>query len=141
MPSHARTRAASGFAAAALAAFVALGTGAAVAAPPPAGSPAAMPPLPANDETVRTLPDGSTVITITPSAKNEPKEQRTVVEDGRARIEELRVRGQLQRVTVNPKGRAPSYEIVVGDGGRDLSDGPSPSRGAVGKRVWNVLSF
>jgi hypothetical protein len=118
--------------AAALAA--ALAFGAAQAAP-------AMPPLPADDETVRTLPDGSTVITITPSAKNEPKEQRTVVEDGRARIDELRVRGQLQRVTVSPKGRAPSYEILVGDGGRDLSDGPSPSRGAVGKRVWNVLQF
>ena len=121
--------------ASALAVLAALAFGAAHAAGP------AMPPLPANDETVRTLPDGTTVITITPSARNEPKEQRTVVEDGRARIEELRVRGQLQRVTVSPKGRAPAYEIVVGDGGRDLSDGPSPSRGAVGKRVWNVLQF
>lgn len=99
------------------------------------------PPLPADDETVRTLPDGSTVITITPAQKNEPRAQRTVVEDSRARIEELRVRGQLQKVTVTPKARAPAYEILVGDGGRDLIDGPSPARGAVGKRVWNVLQF
>jgi hypothetical protein len=99
------------------------------------------PPLPADDETIRTLPDGSTVITITPSQRNEPRAQRTVVEDGRARIEELRVRGQLQRVTVSPKGRAPAYEILVGDGGRDVIDGPSPARGALGKRVWNVLQF
>jgi hypothetical protein len=99
------------------------------------------PPLPADDETVRTMPDGSTVITITPAQRNEPRAQRTVVEDSRARIEEIRVRGQLQKVTVSPKGRAPQYEILVGDGGRDLIDGPSPARGAVGKRVWNVLSF
>jgi hypothetical protein len=102
---------------------------------------AAPAPMPADDETVRTLPDGSTVITITPSQRNEPRAQRTVVEDGRARIEELRVRGQLQRVTVSPKGRAPAYEILVGDGGRDVIDGPSPARGALGKRVWNVLQF
>lgn len=107
----------------------------------PFATAAPTPPLPADDETVRTMPDGTTVITISPPARNEPRQQRTVVEDGRARIEELRVRGQLQRVTVTPKGRAPQYEIVVGDGGRDLSDGPSPARGAVGKRVWNVLSF
>lgn len=104
-------------------------------------SAAPTPPVPADDETVRSMPDGSTVITITPSQRSEPRAQRTVVEDSRARIEELRVRGQLQKVTVSPKGRAPSYEILVGDGGRDLIDGPSPARGAHGKRVWNVLSF
>ncbi len=71
----------------------------------------------------------------------EPAVQRTVIEDGRARIEELRVRGQLQKVTVDPKGRLPSYEIVVGDGSRDLSEGAGSSRGAIGKRVWNVLKF
>lgn len=74
-------------------------------------------------------------------ASNEPNVQRTVIDDGRARIEELRVRGQLQKVTVDPKGRAPSYEIIVGDGSRDLSEGANTSRGAAGKRVWNVLRF
>ena len=71
----------------------------------------------------------------------EPAVQRTVIDDGRARIEEVRVRGQLQKVTVDPKGRLPGYEILVGDGSRDLSFGANTSRGAAGKRVWNVLAF
>lgn len=75
------------------------------------------------------------------SRGGEPKVARTVIEDGRARIEELRVRGQLQKVTVDPKGGAPSYEIITGDGSRDLGEGANTSRGATGKRVWNVFKF
>jgi len=71
----------------------------------------------------------------------EPVVQRTVIDDGRAVIEELRVRGQLVKVTVHPKDGSPSYEIIVGDGSRDLSEGRNNSRGASGKRVWNVLTF
>jgi hypothetical protein len=71
----------------------------------------------------------------------EPKVQRTVVEDEGARIEELRVRGQVQRVVVKPKNAA-EYEIVAPPGGRD----PSQNRanqppGAGGQRVWNLLKF
>jgi hypothetical protein len=33
------------------------------------------------------------------------------------------------------------YEIITGDGSRDLSDGANTSRGAAGKRVWRVLDF
>ena len=74
-------------------------------------------------------------------ASNEPAVRRTVIDDSSARIEELRVRGQLQKVTVDPKGGAPGYEILVGDGSRDLSSGANTSRGATGKRVWNVFRF
>ncbi|HWK85707.1 MAG TPA: hypothetical protein VNS61_18430 [Caldimonas sp.] len=74
-------------------------------------------------------------------AANEPIVKRTVIDDSRARIEELRVRGQLQKVTVAPKGNVPSYEVLTGDGSRDLTEGSIPSRGSPGKRVWNVLSF
>jgi hypothetical protein len=74
-------------------------------------------------------------------AANEPVVKRTVIDDSRARIEELRVRGQLQKVTVAPKGNVPSYEVLTGDGSRDLTEGSIPSRGSPGKRVWNVLSF
>ena len=72
----------------------------------------------------------------------EPKVQRTVIEDDGARIDELRVRGFTQRIVVSPKrgGTAP-YEIITGDGSRDLGDGANTSRGAAGKRVWNVLKF
>ena len=72
---------------------------------------------------------------------SEPAIQRTVVEDRTARIEELRVRGQLQKVTVDPKGRVPGYEILLGDGAHAVGDDPGTSRGSAGKRVWNVLRF
>jgi hypothetical protein len=72
----------------------------------------------------------------------EPQVQHTVIEDEGSRIEETRVRGQTQRVTVTPKvGIRQGYEIVPADGARDMSDGPGSSRGAAGKRVWHVLSF
>lgn len=72
----------------------------------------------------------------------EPDVTRTVIEDNGTRIEELRVRGQLQRITVTPKGgNARSYQIITGDGARETSDNVSGTRGATGKRVWNVLSF
>jgi hypothetical protein len=79
------------------------------------------------------------------SSSRDPKEPvvvRTVIDDGRAIIEELRVRGQLVKATVHPKDGSPSYEIIVGDGSRELStEGRNNSRGATGKRVWNVLTF
>ena len=76
-----------------------------------------------------------------PRQAGEPAVRHTVIQDESARIDELRVRGQLTRITVDPKGRLPAYEILTVDGARDLSDGPSPSRGAAGKRVWNVFRF
>ena len=75
------------------------------------------------------------------AAAGEPNVRRTVIQDQTARIDELRVRGQVTHITVDPKGRAPAYEIITVDGSRDLSDGPSASRGAAGKRVWNVFRF
>jgi hypothetical protein len=80
--------------------------------------------------------------TSTGTGTPEPKVQQTVVEDDGARIEELKVRGHTQRIVVSPKrgGTAP-YEIITGDGSRDLGDGANTSRGAAGKRVWNVLKF
>ena len=73
---------------------------------------------------------------------SEPKVERLVHEDDGSRIEELRVRGAAQRIVVNPKvGPKKGYEIITGDGSRDLGEGANTSRGAVGKRVWHVLSF
>lgn len=70
----------------------------------------------------------------------EPKVERIVVEDDNARIEELRVRGQTQRVVVTPKHSSlRAYEIVPASSARDPSQGGS--RGAAGQRVWNVLNF
>jgi len=106
--------------------------GAALAADPPALAPSA-------------APAGASSPTSVETPTRDPKEPvvvRTVIDDGRAVIEELRVRGQLVKATVHPKDGSPSYEIIVGDGSRELStEGRNNSRGATGKRVWNVLTF
>ncbi|MCW5662601.1 MAG: hypothetical protein KIT35_02100 [Piscinibacter sp.] len=73
---------------------------------------------------------------------SEPRVERLVHEDEGSRIEELRVRGAVQRIVVTPKvGPKKGYEIITGDGSRDLGEGANTSRGAAGKRVWHVLSF
>jgi hypothetical protein len=74
-------------------------------------------------------------------AANEPIVKRTVIDDKHAHIEELRVRGQLQKVTVAPKDGAPGYEVITDAGSRDLSTGATNSRGAAGQRVWNLFHF
>ena len=74
--------------------------------------------------------------------RGEPEVKRSVTEDEGSRIDELRVRGQTERVTVTPKvGFRKPYEIVTGNAGRQTFDGPGGARGAVGTRVWNVLDF
>ncbi len=68
----------------------------------------------------------------------EPSVQQLVAEDDKVRIEELRVRGQTQRITVNPKGEAARpYEIHTAPAGSD----PSKGREGVGQSVWPVLTF
>ena len=75
-------------------------------------------------------------------SSGEPDVKRTVIEDEGARIEELRVRGEAQRIVVTPKfGLHKSYEIMTGDGARDAFDGTGGARSSAGKRVWNVLQF
>jgi len=76
-----------------------------------------------------------------PAAKDgEPRVQHTVIEDDATRIEELKVRGQTQRMTVTPKGLK-SYEILPATQGRDMSDSAGSQRGAAGKRVWQIITF
>ena len=86
-------------------------------------------------------PSTTTIEEIELGRAGEPNVKRTVIDDGRARIEELRVRGQLQKVTVAPKGGVPGYEILLGDGAHPIGDDPGTSRGSAGKRVWNVFRF
>jgi hypothetical protein len=74
----------------------------------------------------------------TPNVRSEPEIKRSVVEDDKVRIEELRVRGQVQRITVSPKasGVRP-YEIVPPDPSRDASQ----NKGLSGQRLWQFFSF
>jgi hypothetical protein len=109
-------------------------------APAPAPTPASVPaPLPAPPPLTSALP----LEEIDPPASRvaEPVIKRTVIEDRSVRIEELRVRGQLQKVTVSPKGGVPGYEVLTGDGVQSISADPGTSVGSIGKRVWHVLRF
>ena len=64
--------------------------------------------------------------------------QRLVLEDDQVRIDELRLRGQTQRVTVQPKGGSGRpYEILQPSPGADAQQ----HRDAAGQRVWPVLTF
>ena len=64
--------------------------------------------------------------------------QRLVSEDAQVRIDELRLRGQTQRLTVQPKGDGSrAYEILQPAPGADAAQ----HRDATGQRVWPVLSF
>jgi hypothetical protein len=70
------------------------------------------------------------------------KIERIRIEDGGARIDELRVGGQTQSITVQPKANVPEYEFQPSDLARsrpaDNRDGlSSPSS----QRVWNIFRF
>ncbi|MCH7343961.1 hypothetical protein LZ017_11280 [Pelomonas sp. CA6] len=72
----------------------------------------------------------------------EPKVQHLIQEDDQVRVEELRVRGQTQQVTVTPKNsRLPAYEIQAGEGGRDVPLRSGEGRGTAGQRVWRLFNF
>jgi hypothetical protein len=70
------------------------------------------------------------------------KIERIRIEDSGARIDELRVGGQTQSITVQPKADVPEYEFQPSDLARsrpaDNRDGlSSPSS----QRVWNLFKF
>ena len=69
------------------------------------------------------------------------KIERLRAEDDGAVIEELRVGGQTQQVTVQPKANVPPYEMQPSDMARTR---PADSReGLAGRsqRVWNIFGF
>jgi hypothetical protein len=70
---------------------------------------------------------------------SEPAVQRTVIEDDNARIEELRVRGQVRRIAVRAKvgGGTSQYEVLTNEASKD----PSQDTGAVSRSVWRLFGF
>ena len=97
---------------------------------------------PAEPAAPKAAPGADQVAALEPRDRAEPNIKRTVIEDQGSKIEELRVRGQAQRIVVTPKvGTTKSYEIITDSSSREMYDGSAASRGAVGKRVWNVLTF
>jgi len=73
-----------------------------------------------------------------PQRGGEPKVVRTINEDEAVRIEELRVRGQTQRIVVRSKlPGAPAYQIGTSTDGRDVAQ----DRRSEGRSLWQVLAF
>ena len=65
-------------------------------------------------------------------AAPEPKVEQRVTEDEQVRIDELRVRGQTRRLTVQPKIKGlGAYDIAVPEPGRDPAQDPR-----AGQRIW-----
>jgi hypothetical protein len=73
----------------------------------------------------------------------EPRVQKTVIDEGGTRIEELNERGAVRRIKVQPRSSSglPGYEVLPGDAASSTAEGPANARGAAGKRVWSLLSF
>lgn len=81
---------------------------------------------------------------VAPSPKTRPDKaiEHIRTEDSGTRIDELRVGGETQNITVQPKTgkNTPAYEVKPPDGAK--GGAPSPSSGDTnGSRVWNVLKF
>ena len=62
-------------------------------------------------------------------------------EDKGNRIEEVRVGGQTQSVTVQPKNGAPAYELQPTDQARSRAGQGRDGFAERKQRVWNVLGF
>ena len=107
--------------------FVLVSAGAAAQAPSP-GSP-----LP---------PAGLEAADASAGGRRNQRIERIQHEDAGSRIDELRVGGQTQSITVQPKAEVPEYGIDPPAMGRsrpgDHRDGLS---NATGQRFWNLLRF
>ena len=73
------------------------------------------------------LPSTQQPLLATTTAPNpvEKRIERIQIEDGGARIDELRVGGETQTITVQPKGGMPAYDVQP----------------ATGARSWKILGF
>ncbi|GAB2533465.1 hypothetical protein [Simplicispira piscis] len=76
------------------------------------------------------------------TTRQDQRTERIRVEDGGSRVDELRVGGQTQTITVQPKtGDMPAYEVLPSDGVRNLPGSRNGSESTTGPRVWNVIKF
>ncbi|MDD2918359.1 hypothetical protein [Rhodoferax sp.] len=69
-------------------------------------------------------PASATVQPDTPS-KAQPRVEHIQVEDSGARIDEVRVGGETQSISVQPKNNMPAYQVAP----------------KTGERTWKVLGF
>ena len=76
----------------------------------------------------------------TSSARTDKKIERIRTEDSGSRIDELRVGGETQQITVQPKTGGAAYEVKPAEGARGSAPAAASSD-TNGSRVWNVLKF
>jgi len=76
------------------------------------------------------------------AGRQNQKIERIHIEDSRNKIDELRVGGQTQNITVQPKSDAPAYQVMPNDE-RSRGQGQSDSSASdSGSRVWwNIFKF
>jgi hypothetical protein len=90
---------------------------------------AAMAQTPATDAAVRAKP-----------ARPDKKIEHIRTEDAGSRIDELRVGGETQQITVQPKTGGAAYEVKPAEGARGAAPAATSTE-TNGSRVWNVLKF
>ena len=73
-------------------------------------------------------------------ARPDKKIERIRTEDAGTRIDELRVGGETQQITVQPKTGGAAYEVKPPEGARGTAPAAT-SNDTNGSRVWNVLKF
>lgn len=68
--------------------------------------------------------------------------ERLRTEDSGSRIDETRVRGETQSITVTPKGGMPVYRVLPSSANRPPASGARSEAGARGvTRVWTLFDF
>ncbi|MDO4705232.1 MAG: DUF2782 domain-containing protein [Comamonadaceae bacterium] len=76
-----------------------------------------------------------------PKAQTAGNNVRLYQQDAGSRVEELRVRGQTQAITVTPAGAMPAYEVSPG-GSRAYQNQPQRAAdGTNGPRRWKIGEF
>jgi hypothetical protein len=87
--------------------------------------------------------DGQAGATGTEPGRLNQRVERIRIEDGGSRVDEVRVGGQTQSITVQPKAGStmPEYEVQPSDGARAQPGGRNGSETITGPRVWNVMKF
>jgi hypothetical protein len=75
-----------------------------------------------------------------PAGRPDRAIERIRTEDAGSRIDELRVGGETQSITVQPAANVPAYEVRPMDASR-AGSGSAADTGSTGSRFWNILKF
>ena len=76
-----------------------------------------------------------------PGAGSGRRVERIRTEDARATIDETRVGGETQSITVQPAAKLPPYEVLPKDGSRSAAGNAESNSAGQGPRVWKFLNF